>query len=79
MRAFLQTPFRGFSKVYLPFKKENANKINKLPLKEYLEDFMKRRQQITAKTLAAKNSDRKGRTGKLAPKPINELGYINLP
>jgi hypothetical protein len=26
-----------------PFKKENANKINKLPLNEYLEDLMRRR------------------------------------
>ena len=34
---------RPFTRVYPQFKKENANKINKLPLKEYFDELMRRR------------------------------------
>jgi hypothetical protein len=34
---------RSFAKVFKPIDKANINKINKLPLKEYFEDLMRRR------------------------------------
>jgi hypothetical protein len=69
---------RSFTKVYPQFDRTNANKINKMPLKDYFEDLMRRRQNITAENLAniLLECDR---PGSRRPKPLNEMGYINLP
>jgi hypothetical protein len=43
MSQLFATPARSFTRVYPQFKKENANKINKIPLQDYLEELMRRR------------------------------------
>lgn len=42
-KLLLQLSRFGFAKSVPPFNKENANKINKMPLGEYFEDLMQRR------------------------------------
>lgn len=67
-----------FAKSYLQHDKANANKINKQPLPQYFEEFMRRRQAITAKTHQGRMEVKFVR-GKKRPLPQNELGYLNLP
>ena len=73
----MYTPIRTFTKVSRQFDKINANKINKLPLKEYFDDLMRRRQLMSASL--QNHWEVKSKRGAYPPKPLNETGYISLP
>lgn len=49
-----------------------------MPLNEYFEDLMRRRQAIVARAHQAR-LDHKTSNGKKVPRPLNEMGYLSLP
>lgn len=67
-----------FAKTYLPDDKTRHNLINKAPLPEYFDGLMRRRHAITAKNVQAR-MDHKRKGGVDQQKPLNEMGYLNLP
>ena len=48
-------------------------------MKQYFDDLLRQRQHLRAKFYAARSEQVKTKKSRLTPKPMNELGYIDLP